>query len=119
MDGKTGLGRNNRKSKFIKSYKGPEVVERYGCQHHEGTWHIKEKEKVAGMQEIECMKCYPPHPHPPPTSPTPPTPPKKQSFLCKVSTGEDENILFLSNLVSFCKIYKTTVHRQTVVDKYR
>lgn len=52
MVGGTGLRRNNRKTKFIKSYKRQEVVESHDRLRSEGTWHIKKKNMAVNVGNL-------------------------------------------------------------------
>lgn len=38
----TGFRRDNKKTKFVNSYKQQETVESHDCQSPEQTWHIEE-----------------------------------------------------------------------------
>lgn len=40
MDGGLGFRRDNKTTKFFKSYKGEKIVERHDQKLPEGTWHI-------------------------------------------------------------------------------
>lgn len=44
MDGRTRIRSDNKKIKFIKSFKGQEIADRHECPLHNGIWHIEEEE---------------------------------------------------------------------------
>lgn len=51
IDGGTRFRRNNKKAKFLKSYKRLEIVETHDCQRLEGTWLIEED----GLYSVVAM----------------------------------------------------------------
>lgn len=72
MDGGTRFKKDDKKTKFIKSYGGQEIVEGYDCQRPEGTWHIVEEKSVdkilISLFKYKNLRCLLKHMHTPNTT---------------------------------------------------